>query len=373
MINLHMNMNDYSTRLEISRSACIGNFRHFRGQLRPETKMLVLVKANAYGHGAVQFAGLMEDAGADCLAVACAAEGAELRKGGIRLPIIVLPDGRDGFEDMIEYGLEPGIPDLEMLKAFCAVLKEKGIEGYPVHIKLDTGMHRLGFCPDEVDGLGDFLTSCGQIKVKSVYSHLCAAEDPGQDAFTESQARLFIENYEKISGRTGYRPLRHLLNSAGIERFPQYQFDMVRLGIGVYGISAVPGTQLRPAASFKCRILQIKTLHAGETIGYGRMGKAPHDGVRTATISAGYADGIDRRLGNGNASFMLNGHKVPTIGNICMDTCMIDVTGTDAASGDTVTVFGEDPHVSELADRLGTIPYEIMVSVPSRVKRIVTE
>jgi alanine racemase len=196
------------------------------------------------------------------------------------------------------------------------------------------------------------------------------AEDPAEDPFTLDQIHLFRDNAAFIADGIGYMPMRHLLNSAGIERFPQYQFDMVRLGIGIYGISALPEKKLAPVASLKCKILQIKTLGPGETVGYGRWGHAK-EGTVIATIPVGYADGVDRRLGRGAAFFSVNGHRVPTIGNICMDMCMIDVTGVPAAPGDTVTIFGEDPTVSELAGILGTIPYEIMVSVPRRIHRLV--
>ena len=205
-----------------------------------------------------------------------------------------------------------------------------------------------------------------------MYSHLAASDDPQHDEFTVSQAVLFKKNADRLSETLGYRPMYHILNSAGIERFPQYQFDMVRLGIGIYGVSALEGVTLSPAASFKCKILQIKTLKEGDgTIGYGRHGKIASDGTVIATIPVGYADGIDRHLSRGKASFMLNGHRVPTIGNICMDMSMLDITGVAAQVGDTVTIFGEDPTISELAAVLDTIPYEIITSVPRRIKRII--
>ena len=349
------------SRLEINLSACESNYRYFRSKLDKTTKLLVLVKANAYGHGAVEFASLMEDAGADYLAVAYPVEGIELRQGGIKSPIIVLTAGTDSFEEMINYGLEPGIPNLCTLKALCKVLEKREINNFPIHIKLDTGMHRLGFTTEEIDELIDFLSSSDRVKVKSMYSHLAASDDPQHDEFTVSQAELFKKNADRLSETLGYRPMYHILNSAGIERFPQYQFDMVRLGIGIYGVSALEGVTLSPAASFKCKILQIKTLKEGDgTIGYGRHGKIASDGTVIATIPVGYADGIDRHLSRGKASFMLNGHRVPTIGNICMDMSMLDITGVPAKVGDTVTIFGEDPTISELAAVLDTIPYEIV-------------
>ena len=361
--------NDFS-RLELRLGACRDNYRYFRSLLEPSTRLLVLVKANAYGHGAVEFAAMMQKEGADYLAVAYPVEGIELRKSGISLPILVLTAGTDYFNEMIDYRLEPGIPNLHALKAFCEVLDSRGITGYPVHVKLDTGMHRLGFMTDEIQALTDFVKQCRSVRVKSLYSHLAAAEDPASDDFTLGQIRMFEDNASRIIGEIGYRPMLHILNSAGIERFPQFQHDMVRLGIGIYGISALPGVKLSPVASLKCKILQIKHLRPEDgTIGYGRHGMIAPEGTTIATIPVGYADGIDRHLGCGRASFSLNGHRVPTIGNICMDMCRLDITGVDAQVGDTVTVFGEDPTASELADILGTIPYEILTSIPRRIDR----
>lgn len=360
------------SRLEINLNACEANYGYFRSKLEDSTKLLVLVKANAYGHGAVEFASLMEDAGADYLAVAYPVEGIELRQGGIKSPIMVLTAGTDSFEEMINYGLEPGIPNLCTLKALCKVLEKREINDFPIHIKLDTGMHRLGFITEEIDELIAFLRTSKRVKVKSLYSHLAASDDPQHDEFTVSQAELFKTNADRLADTLGYRPMYHILNSAGIERFPQYQFDMVRLGIGIYGVSALEGVRLTPAASFKCKILQIKALKQGDgTIGYGRHGKIASEGTVIATIPVGYADGIDRHLSRGKASFMLNGHRVPTIGNICMDMCMLDITGVPAQVGDTVTIFGENPTISELAAVLDTIPYEIITSVPRRIKRII--
>ena len=363
--------NDFS-RLELNLPACRDNYRYFRSLLEPSTKLLVLVKANAYGHGAVEFAAMMQNCGADYLAVALPVEGIELRKAGISLPILVLTSGTDFFEEIIEYHLEPGIPNLYSLKALCGILEAKGIKDFPVHIKLDTGMHRLGFMTDELPELCSLLKDCPYVRVKSVYSHLAASEDPEEDEFTLGQIDMFTKNAGTLSSAVGYRPMYHILNSAGIERFPQYQFDMVRLGIGIYGISALPGVKLSAVASLKVKILQIKTLKEGDgTIGYGRHGRISPEGTVIATIPAGYADGLDRHLGRGNASFSLNGHRVPTIGNICMDMCMLDITGVPAQVGDTVTIFGSDPTVGELAGILGTIPYEIMTSVPRRIERVV--
>ena len=360
---------DFS-RLELNLKAAVENYRYFRSLLDPKTKLLVLVKANAYGHGAVEFASMMQRAGADYLAVAYPVEGLELRRNGISLPILVLTAGTDFYPEIIETRMEPSIPNLYSLKKLVEVLREKGLKDYPVHIKLDTGMHRLGFMTEELPELVEYLKATPEVKVKAVFSHLCVAEDPAEDDFTLGQIHLFRDNAALIADGIGYMPMRHILNSAGIERFPQYQFDMVRLGIGIYGISALPEKRLAPVASLKCKILQIKKLSAGETVGYGRWGHAK-EGTVIATIPVGYADGVDRHLGRGAAFFSVNGHRAPTLGNICMDMCMIDVTGIPAAPGDTVTIFGEDPTVSEIAAILGTIPYEVLVSVPRRIHRLV--
>ncbi len=365
--------NEFS-RLEINLNGCLENYRYFRSRLEASTKLLVLVKANAYGHGAVQFASLMEEAGADYLAVAYPIEGMELRQAGIKSPVMVLTAGTDSFEQIVNYGLEPGIPNMYSLRVLCDVLQKRGINDFPIHIKIDTGMHRLGFMSDELPELMDFVKECRNVKIKSVYSHLAAADDPDCDDFTLGQIRLFRENADKLTAALGYKPLYHILNSAGIERFPEYQFDMVRLGIGIYGVSALPGNQLSTVASFKCKVLQTKTLKPGDgTIGYGRHGKIADGGTVIATIPVGYADGLDRHLSCGKGRFLVNGHRVPTIGNICMDMTMLDVTGLDVKVGDTVTIFGEAPTITELAEILGTIPYEILTSVPRRIERIIVK
>ena len=363
--------NDFS-RLELSLPGCKSNFRYFRSRLKPSTKLLVLVKANAYGHGAVEFASMMQAEGADYLAVALPLEGVELRSHGVSLPILVLTAGTDFFPEIIDYRLEPGIPNMYTLKALCEELASRGLKNFPIHIKLDSGMHRLGFMSSELPELMDFLAGHDEVKVVSLYSHLAAAEAPEEDEFTLSQIALFQSAASTLSESLGYRPMWHVLNSAGIQRFPEYQYDMVRLGIGIYGISALPEVKLSPVASLKVKVLQVKTLGPDDgTVGYGRKGKLDSEGMKIATIPVGYADGIDRHLGCGAASFSVNGHRVPTIGNICMDMCMLDVTGVDVKAGDTVTVFGEDPSVSELAMILGTIPYEILTSVPRRIERII--
>jgi len=369
-----MAINEDFSRLELKLSNCLENYQYFRSKLESTTKLLILVKANAYGHGAVEFATMMRDAGADYFAVAYPVEGVELRKGGIMTPILVLTAGTDFFKEIIDYQLEPGIPNMVTLKALVECLKERGLKEFPIHLKLDTGMHRLGFMSEELSELADYLKTCPYIKVKSIYSHLVAAEDTENDAYTLGQIDMFSKNAEFIRKAIGYKPMYHILNSAGIERFTKYQFDMVRLGIGIYGVSAVEGVKLAPVASFKCKILQIKKLKPEDgTIGYGRWGKIAPEGTVTATIPVGYADGLDRHLGRGKCSFLLNRKRVPTIGNICMDMSMLDISGVDAKVGDTVTIFGENPSVEELAKILDTIPYEILTSVPRRIERVITK
>ena len=372
-LNAMFGENDFS-RLELDLSGCRDNYKYFRGLLKPQTKMLVLVKANAYGHGAVEFAKMMTEAGADYLAVAYPVEGMELREAGIHKPILVLTAGTDFFNEIIDNNLEPSIPNTSALDILCKTLEERDIRNFPIHIKLDTGMHRLGFMTSELAELEDYLSKTDRVRVKSIFSHLAASDEPENDDFTLGQIKLFQQNAGTLSDSLGYKPMWHILNSAGIERFPQYQFDMVRLGIGIYGISALPGVQLAPVASLKCKILQIKHLKPEDgTVGYGRHGKIAPEGTVTATIPVGYADGIDRLLGCGRASFLLNGKRVPTIGNICMDMCMLDITGVEAKVGDTVTIFGKEPTISELAEILGTIPYEILTSVPRRIERVVIQ
>ncbi len=370
-LNAMFGENDFS-RLELDLSGCRDNYKYFRGLLKPQTKMLVLVKANAYGHGAVEFAKMMTEAGADYLAVAYPVEGMELREAGIHKPILVLTAGTDFFNEIIDNNLEPSIPNTSALDILCKTLEERDIRNFPIHIKLDTGMHRLGFMTSELAELENYLSKTDRVRVKSIFSHLAASDEPDNDDFTLGQIELFQKNAGALSDSLGYKPMWHILNSAGIERFPQYQFDMVRLGIGIYGISALPGVRLAPVASLKCKILQIKHLKPEDgTVGYGRHGKIAPEGTVTATIPVGYADGIDRLLGCGRASFLLNGKRVPTIGNICMDMCMLDITGVEAKVGDTVTIFGKEPTISELAEILGTIPYEILTSVPRRIERVV--
>lgn len=363
-------------QLEINYPNLLHNYHYFRSKLKPTTKLLILVKANAYGHGAVEFAHAMVDAGADYLAVAHPVEGIELRKGGIKAPILVLTAGTDYFNEITQNNLEPSIPTIEALTAFDKFLEQHNITSYPVHIKLDTGMHRLGFMEKELLALLEFLKTHKRIQVKSIFSHLCVSDTPGEEEYTMRQINLYKKMTPQIDAVLFQRdpncqkPIHHILNSAGIERFTEYQFDMVRLGIGIYGISFVDQSKLKPAAFLRCKILQIKHLIPEDgTIGYGRWGKI-NGPMTTATVPLGYADGINRHFGRGNAKFLLNGKLVPTVGNICMDMFMLDITGVEAKVGDTVTIFGDKPTAIELAKILDTIPYEIFTSIDRRVKRV---
>lgn len=361
-------------QLELSRSGMLSNYRYFRSKLKDTTKLLILVKANAYGHGAVEFAREMEKAGADYLGVAFPVEGVELKKAGIKLPVLVLTAGTESYPQLIENDLEPGIPDIGALRRFKEEARKAGRKDYPVQIKLDTGMHRVGFMEKDLPELLEELKNSPEIKVKGIYTHLAASDEAQHDEFTLGQIAL----YEKLSSRImevlPNKPIRHCLNSAGIERFTQYQYDMVRLGVGIYGISAVDQSAMKPAAFLRCPIIQIKELTPEDgTVGYGRHGKLAPGLNRTATLCVGYADGVNRHLGRGNACFEVNGKMAPTLGNICMDSCMINITGIDAKVGDTVTIFGDKPTASELARILDTIPYEIFTSVANRVKRVLVD
>ena len=364
-------------RLEISEDNLRYNLEHFRSKLKPSTKLLMLLKANAYGTGAFEVGRLIKGMGVDYVAVAFVNKGIDLRRAGIDLPMLVLTWAREAVEEMVEYGLEPGVTDIRSLSLLHDYLVSRGIRRYPVHIKLDTGMHRVGFMEDEIPELLEYLRKDDHISVKSIYSHLAGADEDRFDDFTLSQASLFERMSNTVAEGLGYMPMRHLLNTAGVERFaekyPQYQYDMVRIGIGAYGAVTVPGEDVKPVASLKTEVIQVKSLDASDgTVGYSRKGVITGP-MEIATVSLGYADGIDRRLGNGAARFLVAGHRAPTIGNICMDAFMLDVTGLGVKPGDEVTIFGCEPRIEELSDILGTIPYEILTHVSERVNRVIVK
>ncbi len=361
-----LQLQTHKTVLEIDVNALVSNLNYFRGLLREGTRIMVMVKALSYGSGSHEIAGLLQHQQVDYLAVAFTDEGVRLRKAGIQLPVMVMNPDPSEYGQLLEYRLEPELFSRRGLEAFERTCRYMGMEEYPVHIKLDTGMHRLGFMEEEVPWLEDFFQGSA-VRVQSIFSHLAASGDAGQDEFTHRQAGRYREMSDCITGRLDYPVLHHLLNSAGIERFPEYQMDMVRLGIGLYGIS--DQAALEPVSTFRSVVSQVREVPAGDTIGYGRAGKVKEPS-RIATVPAGYADGIDRKLGNGRCSFLVNGMAAPTIGSVCMDMTMLDVTGLPVAEGDPVEVFGKQQPVTQIAEIMDTIPYEVFTGVPERVKRI---
>ena len=358
----------HRTVMEIDLNALVDNYRFYKSILQPETKIMAMVKAFSYGSGSYEIANILQYHKADYLAVAFADEGVLLRKNGIRLPVMVMNPAKDDFPLLTGFNLEPEIYNFRILNEFNNYLFRKGISNYPVHIKIDTGMHRLGFNLNEIESLCELLKKSA-FKVVSIFSHLAAADDPLFDEFTNRQISVFERAADEIRKKTGFAFLKHILNSAGVERFSNAQFDMVRLGIGLYGLSSFSEKYLQEVSTFSTKIAQIMELDESETVGYGRKGVLKHKS-RIATIPVGYADGLPRSLGNGNASFLLNEHAVPTVGNICMDMCMVDVTDTSAGEGDRVEIFGKAISIKRIAEAANTIPYEILTSISARVKRI---
>jgi Alr-MurF fusion protein len=327
------------------------------------------VKAFAYGAGPAEISALLEYQRVSYLAVAYADEGVELRNSGVTLPVMVMNPDPSASEILIKYSLEPEIYSIHSLKHFADVAYRHGLIGYPVHIKIDTGMHRLGFMPEDMDKLMSIIKGMECLKIVSVFSHLAASDDPEYDQFTHHQVKVFLDAVDKLKEVTDYPFLRHILNTSGIARFPQYQFEMVRPGIGMYGIGHFAGLNLKPAGRFKTRISQVKIIKAGEPVGYGCADVS--DKERTiAILPVGYADGLSRRLGNGNGHLFIRGVRVPVIGNVCMDMCMADVTGLNTDTGDEAEIFGDKLSIDEMAEKCGTIPYEILTSIPRRVKRV---
>jgi Alr-MurF fusion protein len=359
----------HQTVLEINLDAISSNLNEFRRHLNQGTQIMAMVKAFAYGAGPSEIASLMEFHRVNYLAVAYADEGVELRNAGVSVPIMVMNPDPGSAELLIRYKLEPEIFSFSSLERFADVADRHGETDYPVHIKIDTGMHRLGFLTGEIDRLITTILKKGCIRVKSVFSHLAASEDHTKDNFTHRQVELFIEASEKLSKALGYKFMRHILNSSGIFRFPQYQFEMVRPGIAIYGIGRYDGVILRMAGRFITRIAQIKKVPGGEPVGYGCADVSDHE-REIAILSAGYADGFNRLLGNGAGTLFIRKKRVPVVGNVCMDMCMADVTGLGAEEGDEAEIFGENISIEEVAVKCQTIPYEILTSIPGRVKRI---
>ena len=366
LITRELQLKTHQTLLEIDLNAMVHNLNTFRSLLKEGVKTMVMVKALTYGSGSVEIANLLQFHQVDYLSVAFIDEGVELRQAGIYLPIMVMNPDPSGFGQMLDYHLEPEIYSFGGLERLYEVIHYRGIKRYPVHIKLDTGMHRLGFMKEQIGELLPLLKR-EEFRVVSVFTHLAASDDPQHDRFTGKQIRDFDHMTVSFSEMLGESFDRHVLNSAGIERFPDAQYEMVRLGIGLHGIGKK--LSLKPVSSFKTSISQLRKVKSGETIGYSRAGKVDRESL-IATLPVGYADGLNRKLGNGLGEVWIAGRLVPTVGNICMDMTMIDVTGLEVTEGEEVEIFGKNLSVDVLARRAGTIPYEILTSIPTRVKRV---
>lgn len=359
----------HETTLEVNLDAIVHNFNFYRSRLNPETKMVCMVKASAYGAGSYELAKTLQEHRCDYLAVAVADEGEELRKAGITIPIMVMNPELGSFNVLFENNLEPEVYSFRLLDAIIRETERRGITSYPIHIKVDTGMHRLGFQPGDMSAVCERLRQQSGVVARSVFSHLAGSDSSIFDDFTMEQIGKFQTAAKTLEEGLEYKVIKHILNTAGIERFPQYQMDMVRLGIGLYGVSASGLRGLRNVSTLKTTILQIQDVPKGDSIGYGRRSYVDRDS-RIAIIPIGYADGLDRHFSNREGIVLINGQRCPIIGNICMDACMVDVTDIEAHEGDTVVIFGEGLEVNELSDRLHTIPYEILTSVSPRVKRV---
>jgi alanine racemase len=359
----------HQTILEVNLDAISHNLNEFRRHINSGTRIMAMVKAFAYGAGPAEISALMEYQRVSYLGVAYVDEGIELRNSGVTLPVMVMNPDPSASEIMIRYTLEPEIYSFLSLERFVSVASRHGLIGYPVHIKIDSGMHRLGFMPEDVEELSKNLRDQEFLKVVSVFSHLAGSEDPLLDHFSHLQAKVFIKAADQIRDTLGYTFLRHILNSSGIARFPQYQFEMVRPGIGIYGVGHFEGLDLKPAGRFKTRISQIKRIRAGEPVGYGCADMSENERI-IAILPVGYADGLNRKLGNNNGNLFIKGTKVPIIGNVCMDMCMADITGLDVETGEEAEIFGEKISIDEVAAKCQTIPYEILTSIPRRVKRV---
>ena len=371
-IGMELQEKAHETVLEINFNHLVNNFNHFRSLIKPETKIMVMVKAFGYGSGNYEVSNILQFHRADYLTVAFADEGVELRRAGINLPIMVMSPEVNSYDNIIKYHLEPEVFSFRNLDFIEKALEATGVTSpLNVHIKLDTGMHRLGFSLKELPELIRRIQANPLIHVRSTFSHLATADNPEEDEFTLSQIRVFEEGSQMIVEAFPYKVLRHILNTAGITRFTQYQFDMVRLGIGLYGVPTCKADEgvLETVVSLKTTINQIKNIPAGDSIGYNRHGRAEHD-MRIGIVPIGYADGLSRLLGNGNGKFYINGQQVPIIGDICMDMCMLDLTNVEADEGDTVVIFDAEHSINDIAKACQTIPYEVMTRISQRVKRV---
>jgi len=360
----------HGTTLEINLNALTHNYNFYKTKLLPHTKVMVMVKAFAYGGGAAEIANHLQQLKADYLAVAYTDEGVALREEGIKMPIMVLNPVQESFIHLQEYGLEPVVYSPAFFKQLASFCKVQGI-GMKVHLDLDTGMHRLGFEEEHLDQLLSLISENPNLSIASFYTHLAGADEEEHHAYSIDQLQTFLDMCERIQTKLDYTPLKHALNSAGIIRYPEYQMDMVRLGIGLYGVevSGKYDSQLKSISTLKTTISQVKKLSQGKTIGYSRKGEMKEDG-QIATIAIGYADGYDRRFSNGKGYVLVHGKKAPVIGNVCMDMTMIDVSHLEAMEGDEVIIYGPEISLKDLAERIGTIPYELLTNISSRVKRV---
>ena len=358
----------HGTVLEINLDAITNNLNYYRQRIGSQTKIMVMVKAFAYGSGSAEIAQLLQFHRVDYVAVAYADEGVALRQNGITLPIMVMNPARQTFDKLYQYRLEPEIYSHKILDEWLAFDQPQPL---PIHLKLDTGMHRLGFTAADLPHLLQKLQNHPQLRVATIFSHLVGADEATHNGFSALQYQLFVEWSGQIEAVLGYRPTRHILNSAGIVRFPDFKLDMVRLGIGLYGVEVNGQEQqaLQLVGTLKTVVSQVKHLKAGQTVGYGRRGVLAQDAT-IATIAIGYADGYDRRFGNGTGKVRINGTLCAVVGNVCMDMTMVDATNANAAAGDEVIVFGQDLPITQLAQQIATIPYEILTGISERVKRV---
>ncbi len=362
-----LSLRSHGTVLEINLNALSNNLNTYRSLIDPEVKLMAMVKAFSYGSGSFEVANLLQFNQVDYLTVAFVDEGMELRTAGIKLPIMVLSPDPDTFESLLKNQLEPEVYSMDFLVAFISFLKDRAVKNYPIHLKLDTGMHRLGFFPEEIPEVIQLLTHQDEIHVQSFFTHLVASGDRKHDEFTQHQLNLFEETAQLLEKGLGYSVIKHAANTSGIVKWPGSHFDMVRLGIGLYGIDMDKKlANLEQVSTLKTTVSQIKALPKGETVGYNRAGVLQRDS-KIATVKIGYADGYNRKFGHANGQMMINNQLVPTVGVICMDMCMLDVTDIDVQVGDEVLVF---PDIYQAAKAIDTIPYELLVNISSRVKRV---
>ncbi len=360
----------HETVLEVNLNAVVGNLNYYRSFMKPETKLVCMIKADAYGAGSVEIAKTLQDHRVDYLAVAVADEGATLRRNGITSNIMIMNPEMSAFKTMFDYDLEPEVYSFRLLDALVKAAEKEGITGWPVHIKLDTGMRRLGFDPvKDMDKLIDRLKHQDAIIPRSVFSHFVGSDSDDFDSFSAHQFELFDKASRQLQAAFSHKILRHIDNSAGIEHFPERQLDMCRLGLGLYGINSRDNHVINNVSTLKTTILQLRNVAAGDTVGYSRKGKIERDSV-IAAIPIGYADGLNRHLGNRRCYCLVNGQKAEYVGNICMDVAMIDVTDIQCKEGDSVEIFGDNLPVTVLSDVLDTIPYEVLTGISNRVKRV---